>query len=142
MINDFFDCTNVRSLTEHIRKRNPLIKPYTSADDERLSWLLNVFLEYLNSWKNNIATRPGTFSADESGKMFLSPQTYEGCKISIYSHDEAIQFLLEKGFQYVLTERFMQDVLEDYFGHKRSKGARSDNPPAKQSGYNDLTIES
>ena len=26
MINDFFDCTNVRSLTEHIRKRNPLIK--------------------------------------------------------------------------------------------------------------------
>ena len=72
MINDFFDCTNVRSLTEHIRKRNPLIKPYTSADDERLSWLLNVFLEYLNSWRNNIATRPGEFSADERGKMFLS----------------------------------------------------------------------
>ena len=142
MINDFFDCTNVRSLTEHIRKRNPLIKPYTSADDERLSWLLNVFLEYLNSWKNNIATQPGTFSADERGKMFLSPQTYEGFKISVYSHVEAIQFLLEKGFQYVLTERFMQDVLEDYFGHQRSKGARSDNPTAQQFGYNDLTIAS
>ncbi|CAB4003670.1 Hypothetical predicted protein [Paramuricea clavata] len=94
------------------------------------------------SWKNNIATRPGTFSADERGKMFLSPQTYERFKISVYSHVEAIQFLLEKGFQYVLTERFMQDVLEDYFGHQRNKGARSDNPTAQQFGYNDLTIAS
>ena len=25
MMNDFFDCTNVRSLTEHTRKRNHLI---------------------------------------------------------------------------------------------------------------------
>ena len=36
----------------------------------------------------------------------------------------------------------MQDVLEDYFGHQRSKGARSDNPTAQQFGYNDLTIAS
>lgn len=37
MMNDFFDRTKVRSLTEHTSKRNPFIKPYTSADDERLS---------------------------------------------------------------------------------------------------------
>ena len=90
MINHFFDCTNVRSLTEHFRKRNPLIKPYTSADDEKLSWLLNVFLEYLNSWRNSITTWPGEFSADERGKMFLSQQTYKGFKISVYSHIEVI----------------------------------------------------
>ena len=61
-------------------------------------------------------------------------------KDSHYRH-YAIQFLLEKGFQYVLTERFMQDVLEDYFGHQRSKGGgRSDNPTGQQFGYNDLTI--
>ena len=34
----------------------------------------------------------------------------------------------------------MQDVLEDYFGHQRAKGGRSDNPRAKQFGYNNLTI--
>ena len=72
--------------------------------------------------------------------MFLSLQTYNGLKISIYSHIEAIQFLLPEGFQYVLSERFMQDVLEDYFGHQRAEGGRSDNPTAKQFGYKDLTI--
>ena len=35
MMNDFFDCTNARSLTEHTRKRNHLIKPYETPDDER-----------------------------------------------------------------------------------------------------------
>ena len=65
---------------------------------------------------------------------------YEGLKIAVHSHIEAIQFLLKEGFQYVLSERFMQDVLEDYFGHQRSKGGRSDNPTAQQFGYNDLTI--
>ena len=51
--------------------------------------------------------------------MFLSQQTYEGLKIAVYSHIEAITFLLTEGFDYALTERFMQDVLEDYFGHQR-----------------------
>ena len=83
--------------------------------------------------------RPGEFSEDQKGRMFLSLQTYEGLKITAYSHVETIWFLLEQGFQYVLSERFMQDVLEDYFGHQRSKGGRSDNPTAQQFGYNDLT---
>ena len=34
----------------------------------------------------------------------------------------------------------MQDVFEDYFGHQRAKGGHSDNPRARQFGYNDLTI--
>ena len=72
--------------------------------------------------------------------MFLSPQTYNGLKISVLSHVEAIKFVLEQGFQYVQTKRFMQDVLEDYFGHQRARGCRSDNPTAQQFGYNYLTI--
>ena len=140
MMNDFFDCTNVRSTTEYIRKRNPFIKPYTSPEDERFSWLLEKFVKYINHWKQCVSTRPGEFSEDQKSRMFLSLQTYEGLKITAYSHVEAIRFLLEQGFQYVLSERFMQDVLEDYFGHQRSKGGRSDNPTAQQFGYNDLTI--
>ena len=72
--------------------------------------------------------------------MFLSAQTYEGLKIAVYSHIEVVKFLLSVGFQYVLTERFMQDNLKDYFGHQRERGRRSDSPTAHQFGYNDVTI--
>ncbi len=43
-------------------------------------------------------------------------------------------------FSYVLTERFMQDVIEDYFKHQRTQRGRSDNPSAQQFSYNDMTI--
>ena len=142
MMNSFFDITNVRSKTEHVRKRNEFIKPYRSADDERLVWLKDVFLAYLEDWQRSISNREGDYSADQQGRMFLSSQTYEGLKISSYSHMEIIPFLLGEGFEYVLTERFMQDVVEDYFGHQRGQGGRSDNPDAYQFGYNDLIIAS
>ena len=72
--------------------------------------------------------------------MFLSRKTYEGFKITTNSHIEAIKFLFSIGFSYVLSERFMQDVLEDYFGHQRALGGRSDNPSAQQFNYNDRTL--
>jgi hypothetical protein len=97
-------------------------------------------LKYLEDWRRSTLTRPGEYSPDERGKMFLSLQMYNGLKISVYSYVEAVQFLLNQGFEYVLTECFMQDVLEDYFGHQRARGGRSDNPTAQQFGYNDLTI--
>ena len=36
---------------------------------------------------------------------------------------------------YVLTERFCQDPLENYFGRQRSMGARKDNPSIRDFGY-------
>ena len=139
-MNGFFDCTNVRSRTEHIRKKNPFIMPYTSPDDNRLTWLKDVFLQYLENWRKSTLSHAGEYSADERQKMFLSQQTYEGLQIAVYSHIEAVTFLLAEGFENLLTERFMQDVLEDYFGHQREEGRRSDNPTAQQFRYNDLTI--
>ena len=132
LMNTFFDCANVRSLTEHVRRRNDFIKqPYTSEDDERFAWLRDFFLHYLEKWRKRIMQQEGVYTADEKGKMFLSLQTYKGLKIHFHSHIQATHFLLE-GFKYVLTERFMQDVLEDYFGHQRAKGGRADNPTAQQ----------
>ena len=43
MIDTFFDCMNVRSVSEHIRKRKNKVAPYTAIDDERFDWLFNVF---------------------------------------------------------------------------------------------------
>ena len=36
MLDQFFDCLNVRSPNEHVTKRKPNLKPYTSGSDERL----------------------------------------------------------------------------------------------------------
>ena len=42
--------------------------------------------------------------------------------------------------EFVLTERFCQDPVEEYFGNQRGLGRRSDNPDLKTFGYNDNTI--
>jgi hypothetical protein len=139
MVNDFFDMANTRSSTEHVHKRNPNVKPYTDPNDRRLTWMTDVFLPYLDQWKTNVASRPG-FTKDQQQTMFLSSQTYEGYQITINSLVNVFKFLLSAGFSYVLTERFMQDVLEEYFGYQRASGRRSDNPTAYEFGYNDITI--
>ena len=136
----FFDCCNVRSLTEGSRSRKPFCKPYTSINDERFIWLKQDFLGYLSTWKESTEKREGNFSRDERSRMFLSRQTYEGLQISVYSLVECCKFLLSKGFQYVLTERFCQDVVEEYFGRQRALGRRSDNPSLRNFGYNDNTL--
>lgn len=72
--------------------------------------------------------------------MFLSRQTFEGFKITVNSHMKAVKFLLSLGFRFVLSERFMQDVVKDYFGHQKTVRGRSDNPSAEQFCYDDMTI--
>lgn len=72
--------------------------------------------------------------------MFLSGQTYEGLKITVYSVIEATKFLLGEGIEFVLTERFCQDPIEEYFGNQRKLGRRNDNPDIKTFGYNANTI--
>ena len=72
--------------------------------------------------------------------MFLSAQTYEGIRITVHSVIEATKFLLQSGFEFVLTEKFNQDVLEEYFGRQRGLGRRNDNPSLYQFGYNDNII--
>ena len=42
--------------------------------------------------------------------------------------------------EFVLTERFNQDCLEEYFGRQRSAACWSDNPSIRHFGYNDSTI--
>eukprot|EP00794_Sanderia_malayensis_P002054 gene2054-2330_t len=66
--------------------------------------------------------------------------TYEGIKITVHSVIEATKFLLQSGFEFVLTEKFNQDVVEKYFSRQRSLGKRNDNPSLYQFGYNANTI--
>ena len=74
--------------------------------------------------------------------MFISWQTYEGLQTSVFSFKEVCKFLLQNGVPYVLSNRFCQDDLENYFGRQRAIGCRRDNPSVKDVGYNDNTIKS
>ena len=47
MVTDFFYCSNVRSTTEHERKKNDRIRPYENVDDERLIWMKDTFTQVL-----------------------------------------------------------------------------------------------
>ena len=49
----------------------------------------------------------------EKQKDFLKP---EGLQITVHSFKEVCKFLLEHGVPYLLSERFCQDDLENYFG--------------------------
>eukprot|EP00794_Sanderia_malayensis_P002699 gene2699-3120_t len=140
MFDKFFDCLNVRNTSESVRKAKPFLQPYQSEHDERFTWLTGVFLKYLADWKDSVDARPGEFSDHDRGNMFISWQTYEGVKITVHSSIELVQYLLCQGVPYILTERFCQDPLENYFGRQRSLGHRKDNPSLRDVGYNDNTI--
>ena len=140
MIDQFFDCLNVRSLDEHLRKRKPLLALFTSIEDNRFQFLENEFLGYFRDWKESIANRQGEFTANAHAKMFVSWQTHEGLQITVHSIKELVKYLLHEGIEYVLTEKFCQDSCEEYFGNKRSMGRRCDNPDLQAFGYDDNTI--
>ena len=117
MIDQFFDCMNVQSVSEHIRKRKNKVAPYTAIDDERFDWLFNVFLNYFDTWKLSIENRGNNFSLNAQSKMFISWQTFEGFKITTNVIAEVTKFLLSEGVLFVLTERFCQDEIKEYFGN-------------------------
>ena len=141
MMDKFLDCLNVRNTVEHELKRKPFLKPYTDCSDERFSWL-DTFLEYFSLWKESVENRPGNFSQTAKSKMFISWQTHEGIEVTVNSFKEVVRYLLENGVKYVLSERFCQDDLENYFGRQRAIGRRKDNPSIRDVGFNDNTIKS
>ena len=107
-----------------------------SVNDPRFSGLRNVFLKYFQDWLNSVEQRQGNFTKDTRQKMFISSQTCEALKITVNSIIEPTQFLLQHQVKYGLTKHFCQDLLENYFGRKRSLGSRKDYPSMADFGYN------
>ena len=86
--------------------------------------------------------RQGNFTQNDKSNMFISWQSYEGLQVTVHSFKEVCKFLLEQGISYILSERFCQDDLENYFGRQLAIGHRRDNPTVRDAGYNDNTIKS
>ena len=141
MMDTFFDCLNVRSTSEHKFKRKPYLAPYKSLVDERFSWLEKELLPFFEEWRISTKNRAGNYTPNARSKMFISWHTYKGLQITSLAAIEATKFLLTKGVEYVLTERFCQDPVEEYFGNQRKLGRRSDNPDMFTFGYNTNTLQ-
>ena len=97
-------------------------------------------MKYFEDWLLSIEQRPGNFSRNARSNMFISWQTFEGLKITVHLIIEAVKFLLQHHVKYVLTERFCQDPLENYFGQQGVIDARKDNPSVHDFGFNDNSI--
>ena len=114
-MDNFYDALNVRNTSKGDRKCKSFLKPYRNIDDPRFDWLQNVFLKYLSDWKENIEERPGQFTLNAKDRMFISLQIHEGIQISVHLVTEATKYLLAQGMEFVFTERFNQDCVEEYF---------------------------
>ena len=60
-----------------------MLAPLRSVNDQRFSWLRNVFLKSFQDWLNSVQQCQGNFTKDASQKNFILWQTYEGLKKSL-----------------------------------------------------------
>uniref|UniRef100_A0ABM0MSA0 Uncharacterized protein LOC102808321 n=1 Tax=Saccoglossus kowalevskii TaxID=10224 RepID=A0ABM0MSA0_SACKO len=114
----FFDCLNVRSMEEGKRKKKTNLLPYRSTEDERLKWLNNDFLQYLDDWDRAVDGRHELSKRDRN-RMKLSRET-----LKVASFVAVTKYLLgQPGIERILSEKFNQDPFEAYFGnHRQMKG--------------------
>lgn len=133
LMNTFFDICN-STLTSH----KPASKPFTKSNDARITWLKDVFINYLENWElfvTNQEKRDGTnFTNKEKQKMMLSKETHYGLLLTAKSLISVTQEMLNCGAKYVILRRLSQDVLEHFFGCVRQQGASRNNPNILQFG--------
>ncbi|PIK40700.1 hypothetical protein BSL78_22455 [Apostichopus japonicus] len=121
-INDWFDCLNVANTKQHFQGRNANLAPYKSVDDERFKWLENDFLGFLDEWYAESQSAEDVPKKDRY-KLFISRETYSGMHITVKSFVSLAKELLQNpSVEYVLSEKFSQDPLEEYFSKQRGCG--------------------
>ncbi|XP_065662264.1 uncharacterized protein LOC124811383 isoform X3 [Hydra vulgaris] len=92
-----------------------------------VQWLQNTFLTFINNWEEQCQNIPDLSQA-EKNRFCLSKQTLEGLRITVNSFTTLGKFLLVEGAEYILSEKFCQDPLEEYFGKQRMRLGSNDNP--------------
>ena len=106
------------------------------------------FLNYLDEWESSVKGRK-KFTNAQKAMMTLSRETREGLRmtgtgcalfiilklifkfVAVNSFVEVVSYLLSLHNvvgQFILSEHFSQDPLENYFGRQRAIGGRCDNP--------------
>ncbi|XP_049513919.1 uncharacterized protein LOC125941048 [Dermacentor silvarum] len=121
MIHKWFTIHNIRSTTFYVITRDPDRMPFSSCDDDRLSWLENEFLPFFAAWKETAPDK----------RAFISLETYEALQITTRSTVESTKFLLRSGFVYVLTAKFSSDPVEALFSTVRQLNGSNDQTDAR-----------
>ena len=97
----------------------------------------------MDEWESNVSGRTG-FTPAQKKMMQLSAEslgyicvyhfnTYATYIFSVKAFVEMARFLLKlPGVKYLLSERFCQDPLEEFFSQQRAQGRRNDNPTASE----------
>lgn len=133
--NELFDCLNGKHSSQHIKKRNPNLAPYTSPNDSRFQKLLNI-LDYVEDWKKEVASS-GIKKKDQSA-LLLSHQTMDGIEITIRGFIGVCKYLLTPveeggaGTKFIMAGTFSQDCLEMYFSKQRAACGGNRNPTEDQ----------
>lgn len=95
---------------------------------QRLKWLHEDFLSYLDKWNDSVVQRIknisakgkiGTKAKKDERLTGLTKETYKALRFTILSTVASIKYLLELGFAFVLTRRFSSDDIEMFFGAVR-----------------------
>lgn len=60
--------------------------------------------------------------------------------VSVHSFIELAKTLLEEGAEFILSEKFSQDPIEEYFGKQRMRLGCNENPNLNQYNFNALAI--
>eukprot|EP00731_Ephydatia_muelleri_P000890 Em0001g890a len=126
----FFDLMNTRNTKEFVLKRKPNLAPYINnpETEERLKWLQDVFLPYLDEWEAYAHAQEHLSSAEQI-KLCLSQETLQGLRITVHAFIELVRYLLKQPrVVYVLSAKLSQDCVESFFGKQRMRGGYCENP--------------
>ena len=82
MLDQFFDCLNVRSLEKHQKKTKLFLKQYINENVKRFSWMTNQFLSCPNTWEKIL----------ETGEVISLKMLDPKC-LSVYKHIMAYKSL-------------------------------------------------
>ena len=74
-------------------------------------------------------------------KCLFYDRAMKDYRFIVLSFKEIYKFLLEHGVSDILSKRFSQDDVENYFGRQRAIDRRCDNATVRDFSYNDDTIK-
>ena len=114
-INRLFDVMNSQKISEQNKYKKPL--RLTSVDQLAV---LDSSLDWMKDWK---------FVGNEMGNRKQTLPFRDGWILTIQSLKSVVMDLLTNfSYKFILTSRFNQDALENFFCQVRSKGGSRDNP--------------
>ena len=67
-----FDIMNTQNNESLELEWKPMFAPLKSVNDQRFSWLHNVFFQLFQEWLNSVQKRQGNFERDAGQEMFIS----------------------------------------------------------------------